>query len=127
MIQNVCVPSGNWDCRFDQTISERKKQELIIVGAWSGRGPAVVRPNFGVVRVFFAVERLNFAVVPGTPKIAQNDNKMNLGNMLSNKNTYECILWKSYRAIARWERNYVIQLINSTSLHAALGIWWSKM
>ena len=73
MIQNVCVPSGNWDCRFDQTISERKKQELIIVGAWSGRGPAVVRPNFGVVRVFFAVERLNFAVVPGTPKIAQND------------------------------------------------------
>lgn len=88
MIQNVCVPSGNWDCRFDQTISERKKQELIIVGAWSGRGPAVVRPNFGVVRVFFAVERLNFAVVPGTPKIAQNDNKMNLGNMLSNKNIY---------------------------------------
>ena len=46
-----------------------------MVGAWSGRGPGVVRPNFGVERINFGVERLNFAVVPSTPKINQNGNK----------------------------------------------------
>ena len=41
-------------------------------GAWSIRGPGVVKLNFAVEKLNFAVERLNFAVVTKTPKIHQN-------------------------------------------------------
>ena len=47
-------------------------------GAWSIRGPGVVKLNFAVEKLNFAVEklnfaveRLNFAVVTKTPKIHQ--------------------------------------------------------
>ena len=45
--------------------------EVTCYGAWSIRGPGVVKLNFAVEKLNFAVERLNFAVVTKTPKIHQ--------------------------------------------------------
>ena len=47
-------------------------------GAWSIRGPGVVKQNCAVEKLNFAVKRLNFAVVTKTLKIHQNLEQSNI-------------------------------------------------